>query len=55
MRFRSWVFRYLTFTEILKWKNVGRKGWTVAKILKRDGHGNRTGWEWKQDGMITKR
>ena len=28
-------------------------GWTVSKILERDGHGRWTGWSRKPDGMVT--
>ena len=28
-------------------------GWTVPIILERDGHGRRTGWSRKVDGMVT--
>ena len=39
-----------------EWTMGGRwvdAGWTVPIILERDGHGKRTGWSRKVDGMVT--
>ena len=43
---------WITFAD--KNKLITDAGWTVSKILERDGNGNWTGWSRKSDGKWSK-